>query len=264
MCKKNDKIYTGFAYYYDDFMDDVPYDDWTENITGILRAEGIDDGIVCELGCGTGEITERLSGKGYDMIGIDISEDMLSIAREKAAENENDSILYLLQDMRNLELFGTVRAFVSVCDSMNYIIKDEDMVEIMKKVNNYLDPGGLFIFDLKSDYYYRTEYADNEFAEEDEDGNIFLMWKNHYDEDKRLNSYKIEIDEADESGMPIKTMEEHVQRAYGIEEICAFIDRAGMEFVKVLDAETMKMPGADCRRYYFIAREKTQDNKLYI
>ncbi|MBR0132940.1 MAG: class I SAM-dependent methyltransferase [Lachnospiraceae bacterium] len=264
MSDSGDKIYTGFAYYYDDFMDDIPYDDWAEKIIGILKSEGINDGIVCELGCGTGEMTGRLSDAGYDMIGIDISEDMLALARDKMYESGREGILYLLQDMRNLELFGTVKAFVSVCDSMNYIVSDEDMLDILRKVNNYLDPGGLFIFDLKSDYFYRTEYGDNEFTEEDEDGNIFLSWKNHYDKERKINQYHIEIDEPDEDGEMIKTVEEHVQRAYWPDEIHALIDKAGMEFVGIKDSDTMKAPGDECKRYYIIAREKTQKNKLYI
>ena len=132
MSDRDENIYTGFAYYYDDFMDDIPYDEWAEKITGILKSEGINDGIVCELGCGTGEMTVRLSDAGYDMIGIDISEDMLALARDKMYESGREGILYLLQDMRKLELFGTVKAFVSVCDSMNYIVSDEDMLEILK------------------------------------------------------------------------------------------------------------------------------------
>ena len=114
--------YTGFAEVYDRCMDNIPYDEWAQNIRDLLHKHGIKDGIVCELGCGTGEMTERLSKAGYDMIGIDSSEDMLMEAREKLYERNSEDgpdILYLQQDMREFELYGTAAAFVSVWDSMN-------------------------------------------------------------------------------------------------------------------------------------------------
>ena len=111
------EAYTSFAQVYDLFMDNVPYEEWCAYIAGILRDYGIEDGLVLELGCGTGSLTRALSGAGYDMIGVDNSEDMLEIAMDKQQEGED--ILYLLQDMREFELYGTVRAVVSICDSMN-------------------------------------------------------------------------------------------------------------------------------------------------
>ena len=112
--------YTNFAEVYDGFMDNVPYRQWADYIQDLLREQGIRDGLVLELGCGTGSLTELLAGKGYDMIGVDNSGDMLQIAMEKREVSGSD-ILYLLQDMREFELYGTVRAVVSICDSMNYI-----------------------------------------------------------------------------------------------------------------------------------------------
>ena len=142
--------YTSFAQVYDLFMDNVPYDQWCRYITELLREYGIQDGLVLELGCGTGVLTRKLAAKGYDMIGVDYSEDMLEIAMDHRQEGED--ILYLLQDMREFELYGTVRAAVSICDSMNYIVEYQDLVQVMKLVNNYLDPGGIFIFDLNTPY----------------------------------------------------------------------------------------------------------------
>ena len=136
--------YTGFASVYDLFMDNVPYEEWTDYVVHLLKKYGVEQGIVLELGCGTGSMTSRLSARGYDMIGIDSSEEMLSIAREKSSGKED--ILYLCQDMRNFELYGTVAAVVSVCDSMNYILTEEDLLEVFRLVNNYLDPRGIFIF----------------------------------------------------------------------------------------------------------------------
>lgn len=156
--------YTGFASVYDMFMDNVPYDEWTDYVVHLLNKYGVEKGLVLELGCGTGSMTERLSSKGYDMIGIDSSEDMLAIAREKSIENGNN-ILYLCQDMREFELYGTVAAVVSVCDSMNYILNEEDLLKVFRLVNNYLDPKGVFIFDLDTQYAYEEVIGDFTIAE---------------------------------------------------------------------------------------------------
>ena len=115
--------YESFARVYDLFMDNIPYEEWCEYLAGLLEDQGLREGLVLELGCGTGNMTRLLAEKGYDMIGVDNSVDMLEIAMEKKEEEEQD-ILYLLQDMREFELYGTVRAVVSVCDSMNYIIEE--------------------------------------------------------------------------------------------------------------------------------------------
>ena len=117
--------YTSFASVYDTFMDNIPYKEWAEYLVGLLKEYGIHDGLVLDLGCGTGNMTELLAASGYDMIGIDNAEDMLEIAMEKRAESGHD-ILYLLQDMREFELYGTVKAIISICDSINYITEEED------------------------------------------------------------------------------------------------------------------------------------------
>ena len=142
-----DKVeaYTGFAEVYDTFMDNIPYKEWAKYIQGLLEEYGIRDGLVLELGCGTGTMTELLAEAGFDMIGVDNSGEMLGTAIEKREESGHD-ILYLCQDMREFELYGTVRAVVSVCDSMNYITEYEDLVKVFRLVNNYLDSGGFFIF----------------------------------------------------------------------------------------------------------------------
>ena len=120
--------YEAFARLYDIFMSDIDYDSWCGYIHGLLQEYGVDDGLVLELGCGTGSLTERLAALGYDMIGVDNSPEMLQKAMEKKAQSGLD-ILYLLQDMREFELYGTVRAVVSICDSMNYLTEPEELCE---------------------------------------------------------------------------------------------------------------------------------------
>lgn len=133
------EAYTSFASVYDTFMDNIPYEEWSVYVKELLEEYGVTEGLVLELGCGTGTMTELLASAGYDMIGIDNAEEMLEIALEKKLSSGHD-ILYLLQDMREFELYGTVKAAVSVCDSINYIMEEEELEEVFRLVNNYLDP----------------------------------------------------------------------------------------------------------------------------
>ena len=145
------EAYTSFAEVYDTFMDNVPYEEWADYLEDRLKEYGVKDGLVLELGCGTGSMTELLAEKGYDMSGVDNSEDMLEIAMEKRIESGHD-ILYLLQNMQEFELYGTVRAIVSVCDCVNYVTEKNELHEVFRLVNNYLDPQGIFIFDFNTEY----------------------------------------------------------------------------------------------------------------
>ena len=173
--------YENFARVYDELMDNVPYEEWADFILAILKKNKITDGLVLELGCGTGKLMSLLGNAGFDMIGVDNSVDMLQIAREKTSPE----FLYLLQDMREFELYGTVKAVVSVCDSVNYITEKEDLTEVFRLVNNYLDPKGLFIFDFNTDYKYRDMIGETVIAEDRED--VSFIWFNEYDEESQLN-----------------------------------------------------------------------------
>ena len=244
--------YTSFAQVYDLFMDNVPYDQWCRYITELLREYGIQDGLVLELGCGTGVLTRKLAAKGYDMIGVDYSEDMLEIAMDHRQEGED--ILYLLQDMREFELYGTVRAAVSICDSMNYIVEYQDLVQVMKLVNNYLDPGGIFIFDLNTPYKYEEILGENTFAENRPEGSF--IWENYYDGETGINEYDLTLFVREKEGIYRKFEETHYQRAYELEQVRRAVKEAGMEFVAAYDAGTHKPVRQDSQRIYVIAREK--------
>lgn len=291
------QAYTEFARVYDEFMDNVPYDEWTEYLTGLLREYGVMDGLVLELGCGTGNITRRLADKGYDMIGIDNSGDMLEIGREREyeypegvlkeagvafAEEEfdesetasNGRILYLQQDMRELELYGTVAGAVSLCDSMNYITSEEELLRVFRLVNNYLDARGMFIFDMNTEYKYEYILSNNIIAENRED--CSFIWENYYDSETMLNEYELTIfvkqqeEEAEgfvqeQASHPFfrRFKEIHYQKAYKIDTVKKLLEEAGMEFIGVYDALTHNPPPETSERVYYIAREKQQEGKTY-
>lgn len=244
--------YTSFASVYDTFMDNIPYEEWCEYLRGLLTDYGVKDGLVLDLGCGTGSGTEILSGMGYDMIGVDNSGEMLQIAMEKRAESGHD-ILYLLQDMREFELYGTVRAVISICDSMNYVTEYEDLVTVFRLANNYLDPGGVLIFDLNTVYKYEQLLGENTIAENREE--CSFIWDNAYDPDTMINEYDLALFIEEQSGLYRKYEETHFQKAYSIETVKKAIEEAGMEFLAVYDAFTREVPGENSERVYVIARE---------
>ena len=245
------EAYSGFAKVYDLFMDNIPYEEWTDYVKGLLAEEGIKDGILLDLGCGTGSVTELLAKSGFDMIGIDNSEEMLDIAMEKRDESGLD-ILYLLQDMREFELYGTVKGVVSICDSMNYILDDEDLLEVFRLVHNYLDNEGIFIFDMNTMYKYQEILADNTFAEDREESSF--IWENYYDEEDEINQYDLSLFVQEEDGRYRKYEETHLQRAYCQERVEELIRESGLELLHVYDAFTRELPAEDSERIYFVCR----------
>ena len=250
--------YTSFAEVYDTFMDNIPYEEWADYVQSLLTGYGILDGLVLELGCGTGSLTELLSQKGYDMIGVDNSGDMLQIAMEKRAVSGHD-ILYLLQDMREFELYGTVRAVVSICDSMNYITEYEDLVQVFKLVNNYLDPGGILIFDMNTEYKYEEILGDDTIAECREDSSF--IWDNQYDRETRINEYDLTLFIRTEDDLYRRYDETHYQRSYRIQEIRQAVQEAGLELLAMYDAFTRQPVREDSERIYVIAREQGKEKQ---
>ena len=246
--------YGRFAGVYDVFMDNVNYREWADYIIETLAQDGIRDGLVLELGCGTGTVTEMLADAGYDMIGIDNSEEMLAEAMEKRAESGHD-ILYLLQDMQDFELYGAVRAVISVCDSMNYLTDEEDLEYLFALVNNYLDPEGLFVFDFNTEYKYREILGEQTIAEDREE--CSFIWDNYYDEDERINEYELTLFVRDEEQPQLyrKYQEEHFQRAYTLEQIRHMLTEAGLEYVTAYDDYTKESPHDRSERICVVARE---------
>ncbi len=284
------EAYTGFAGVYDIFMEDTPYEAWADFLSDLIEKYGISkpirekedtlvkegsrqkkDGLealeemvseraleternlVLDLGCGTGTLTELLYAKGYDMIGVDSSEEMLLKAMEKK-EKSGSEILYLCQDMRDLDLYSTVGTVVSVCDSVNYLLEDDEVESVFSLVNNYLYKGGLFIFDFNTVYKYEKVIGDTTIAE-NRDACSFI-WENYYHGQERINEYDLTIFAREgEGGLFRRFTETHLQRGYTLDEMLGFVERAGMEVVLMLDADTREKPGEMSERIYIAARE---------
>ncbi len=283
------EAYTDFAEVYDELMDDTPYEEWCAFLMEIFRRYGVDDvskrqenagtdtnvtnkkienpldadgesaeenlrqerNTILDLGCGTGTLTELLARGGYDMIGVDNAEEMLRIAMEKRERSGLD-ILYLLQDMRELELYGTVGTVVSVCDSLNYLLEEEDIVRTFERVNNYLYPQGIFIFDFNTVYKYAVVIGDATIAENRED--CSFIWENYYHEEQEINEYDLTVFVA-EGTLFRRFQEVHYQRGYCLEQIKALLTRAGLEFLEALDADTHGRVTKESERIYVVARK---------
>lgn len=242
------EVYTEFAKVYDEFMEDVPYDRWCDFLSEYLTENGIEDGLVLDLGCGTGSLTRLLSGRGYDMIGVDASVDMLDMAKNY----DNNDILYIAQDMRELELYGTVRAVVSSCDCINYITESKELQQVFSLVNNYLDTKGLFIFDFNSKYKYE-QLGSCVIAENKDDASF--IWENFYYEEENINEYDVTFFIREENDLYRKVVEEHYQRAYTLDEIKELIADSGMEYVAAFDNYTIKPATEHSERICVVARE---------
>ena len=248
------EAYTNFAAVYDTFMDNIPYEEWGDYLKELLKKNQVEEGLVLDLGCGTGTMTEILAEAGYDMIGVDTSEDMLEIAMEKKEKSGHD-ILYLLQDMREFELYGTVKAVVSICDSVNYITEEEELLEVFRLVNNYLDPKGIFIFDFNTEYKYREILGDSTIAENREE--CSFIWENYYYEEERINEYELSLFIREEdSDLYRKYEETHFQKAYDLPVIQRLIEESGLEYIAAYDAFSHNAPTEESERIYIIARER--------
>ncbi|MBP5462985.1 MAG: class I SAM-dependent methyltransferase [Lachnospiraceae bacterium] len=277
------KPYSSFSRIYDLCMDNVPYDEWAERITELLSRNGVPDGgIVAELGCGTGNISRRLRDAGYDVIGIDASEEMLMVAQDKEyerladwydtlGENDPDSdpecespdgrITYLCQDIRSFELYGTTAAIVSVCDTLNYLLTKDDLRKTFSLVNNYLDREGVFCFDMKTRSYYEKVLGNRVRVEDYEDAT--LIWDNAYDAKSGRNEYRLTMFLKDESELYTRQDELHVQMAYDLDEIRELLAEGGMTFVAAYDAYTERPATEASERIVIIAKEGFQEQKYY-
>lgn len=239
--------YSDFAYLYDTFMDDVPYEMWAKIITELIERYSIADRkSILDLGCGTGTLTSLMAKKGYNMTGADYSVDMLSVARNKAIQS-GDDILYICQDMRELELPNPVDAVICVCDSINYMTSDEDMDAVMNGVYANLKKDGLFVLDFNTLYKYETVIGDTTIAENRED--CSFIWENYFDPETHINEYDVTFfakvgDGADGQGdagaedeeLFRRFTETHVQKGYTLSEMRTFAKKAGFSIVAEYEA----------------------------
>jgi len=247
-------IYIDFAYIYDRLMADINYCEWADYIEEIFKKNNLNPKLIADLGCGTGSFCLEMAKRGYDMVGIDISTEMLSCAISKLESSgiERERVLFLAQDMANFELYGTVDAIVSLMDSVNYITDKSDLMRMFRLVKNYLNPGGLFIFDINSVYKFEEILNNNVFYSIDED--ITYIWENNYSREDKLCEFDLTF--FVKKGDCYKRFEEvHYERAYSIEEISEIIKGIELELSAVYDGLSFQSPSKESERLFFVCKK---------
>lgn len=245
-------MYEGFANVYEHMMNNIPYEAWFEALRKYLEKKGVTGGTICELGCGTGIMTEKFAEAGFSMIGVDQSADMLALAKQKQEESGSE-ILYLNQNMEELELSEPVDAVISVCDSVNYLLQDDAMKALFTRVKKYLKTGGYFIFDLKTVYCYRNLIGNQTWVEQDEE--VSYIWENYFYEDQDINEYMLTIfKKQPDSDLYERIEEAHYQRAYGVDHLREMLEESGLEMAECFDENMKKEPTESSERIYVVAK----------
>lgn len=245
--------YVDFASVYDELMDNIPYDEWFSYLHSLLIEYGISNGLVADIGCGTGTISELLSENGYEVIGTDISTSMLEMANAKRIANKSNTI-YVCQDMRELSLHFKANAIISICDCINYILSLDELLQVFNKVKENLAPGGVFIFDFNTRFYYENVVGETTIAEDRDD--VSFIWNNYFDSQESVNelSLSLFIKENEEDNRYIKHEEFHLQRGYELNEILDIIQKSNLTLLNAYDAMTRNEPTSKSERIYIIAK----------
>lgn len=250
--------YGEFAYFYDELNGEADYDALYTYLKGELDAHGVGDGIVVDLGCGTGDLTLMLTQAGYDMIGVDSSENMLTVLQEKASElGLSGRLLLLCQDILNLDLYGTVRAVISTFDTYNHIGPRENFEKAVEKAAFFMEKDGVFLFDLNTPYKHEKILADNEFTLETPDA--VCHWQNHYNKEDGWVQISIKIDYLDTG----ETFEESFKEyTYELDYVKSVLEKYGFRLEKVCDGETFAPLTEESQRYMITAvKQYTQMEK---
>ena len=241
------KAYSVFAHIYDKMMDNIPYEEWKDYLLRMMYLYKVSPSAsIAELGCGTGTMTGLLVEEGLDVMGLDISSDMLAEARKKYPD-----ISFLEADMRDFKLPEKKDVIVSICDSINYVLTTEDLVKTFSSVRENLNKGGIFIFDLKTKFFFENALDGRTYR--DRGSGFRCTWKNHFDASSNIHSYLLDIKVKD-GGKWVSTQEVHRQRAFAAREIIEAAKLSGFEKGGAYDAFTFDKPKKRSDRIYIVLR----------
>lgn len=259
--------YSVLAPYYEELNSEVDYSEWTDFLIGLFgKYCEKNPELVLELACGTGAFTRQFARRGYDMIGIDISGEMLAEASRMEYENEDcdgnsacrrasrrrPKPLYICQDIRSFELYGTVNAAVCCLDSINYLTDSGDLNKCFSTLRTYLEPGGIFIFDVNTPHKFENIFGSNDYILESD--NVFCAWQNSYNPSTKLCDFYLSIFTKAEDGSWTRTDEYQRERCYSRTVISSALKKCGFELIDVLGGHDGKPAENTDERWYFIAR----------
>ncbi len=243
--------YGSFAEYYDSLTSNVDYRKTAEYVSDILNENRINKGILLDLACGTGTMSLILAQKGYDVIGVDNSPEMLGEAREKALEAGED-ILFLCQDMCSIDLYGTVDCTVCLLDSLNHLESKEELLEAFKRVSLFTVPGGLFVFDVNTEYKHKYVLGDNTFVYDNDD--VYCVWQNEYDDESKTVEIFLDFFQ-EENGLYRRSSEYFAERAFSDSDIKNLLSEAGFTDIKAYGELRKTAPSDTEERVFYVARK---------
>lgn len=245
--------YECFASVYDLFMEQVEYDQWLAHIFSLWDKLGVKPQKIIDLGCGTGSILLPLAKRGMDVIGVDLSPEMLTETEHKARA-EGLSVRLVCQDMTELELGEQADVILSLCDAMNYLTEDGQLAEAFSHIAQHMQQKSLFLFDLNTEYKFQEVLGQNVFGSAEEQA--AYIWENDYDEEEKINEYYVSFFLEQENGLYERIEEYHYERAYSLAEVSAALEQAGLELVMISDGYSFEPPKAESERLLFAARLK--------
>ena len=242
--------YSCFARYYDRLTGNVDYHSRAEYFARLLRRYCPAPGLVLDLACGTGSLTLELAAMGYEMIGVDASAEMLSEAMRKTDER-GKPVLYLCQDMAQLDLYGTVGAVICALDSINHITDLQTLKKVFQRVSLFTEPGGVFLFDVNTPYKHREVLADNAYIYEFD--SLYCGWQNSYDPADGSVHIRLDFFERGSRGWQ-REQEEFSERAYTAAELDKLLSETGFEILSVYGDDTLEPPCETAQRWVYAAR----------
>lgn len=246
--------YGYFADVYDILTSNIDYKKLCGYYDRIITKHGGKRGILLDLACGTGSVSIEMKKLGYDVIGVDLSTDMLSAAKEKP----HDGIEYLCQDMCSLDLYGTIDVAVCVLDSVNHLDSEEDILRCFKSVSLFCDPGGVFVFDVNTLKKHREVLGENTYVYDMDE--VYCVWQNFYDyeiDDGRVD-ISLDIFKADKSGSYDRFCEDFSELALPIDRMKELLCTAGFEVLAVYDYMTENSGNEDCEKVLFCCTKAKQ------
>ena len=249
--------YEALASFYDGLNPDVDYPKWCEFIQKIIEKFGnIETKLVLDLACGTGSMSVLLSKAGYEVIGVDLSAEMLMEAQQKAFE-EGENILFLNQDMCEIDLYGTVDACVCCLDSINYLTEDGQLKKCFSLVNNFMNDGGLFIFDVNTPHKFRNTYGNNAYILENE--GVLCAWQNTFNEEDGICDFDLSFFVEKKNGTYERFDESQSERMYTDEALRSTLKECSFEVLGVYsDYDFTEQTEID-ERWYYVCRANNKN-----
>ncbi len=247
-------MYNNFSYVYDYFMDNIPYDNWIQNILKIFNNNKFKPKTIVDLGCGTGTIALSLAKKGFHLTGIDLSQSMINVANEKINDNLKSNVSFKKGNIINFTLKENVDCMISTCDSFNYILDDADLLKSFKCVNKYLNNDGMFIFDMNTEYYFKETLGECEYSDVALDSAYIIQ--NFYDEVEKVNTYELNLFIENKNGTYDRNLEIHKEKARSIKKVVDLLQQANLKCINTLDTDNLENAHNLSNRIYFVCKKE--------